>query len=50
MIFVINFNNRNYALKYKMTYYINKQITSFDQIDWINVQTLIGDKITTYTK
>ena len=29
-----------------MTYIITTQITSFDQIDWINVQTLIGEKVT----
>jgi len=33
-------------MKYKIKYIINVKITSFDQIDWINVQNLIGGEVT----
>jgi len=31
---------------YKMIYEITEQITNFDQIDWINVQNIIGGNVT----
>jgi len=29
-----------------MMYIIHTQITSFDQIDWINIQNLLGEEVT----